>query len=317
MLITIIPEQESIRTAHAAGNCLLVCLSCNGRRAAVGLQTAFPNHAALMAAQSRQEDLEHCFLLVIDAHSCHWKFRTPPAYRGIRDRSDQIRQYHRDGLRHIQTLLHQLDFDVTVEIPQRFQRELTEAAYITAPHPPELEALLHSGKPFAIFWQFTEHPTQRLPDCDDDLLELLRQLHYGGCREDGYFEDDRICAGMFRWFAVHYITAGHFLDRFAPAMQRLAETYEVPAMLLAENGVVRLWDGRGTCLATWEAAAFRMGQAECRIWQQLFQRTPCPAERRVRRRTVWCGTHAYPSELRAADVKLQRLLGIHTKETAQ
>lgn len=125
MNIIYYPDENSVRAAMKQDEPLLVLISFDGEQVIVSqIDEAVEHHILLRKAGFSDTDIDKYFRLVVDKSGADWTFVCPPDYSSVTRKDKRIEEFFKDGMRIIPKALQQLGYDVPVEIPKRYRRQL-------------------------------------------------------------------------------------------------------------------------------------------------------------------------------------------------
>jgi hypothetical protein len=117
------PDKDRVDAAIKNDDPLLMLVSFDGKRVIVGnVDDSFEHHILLKQAGFSPNDLDKYFRLVVNKSGASWTYVCPTSYLNIKDRELRLRKYYENGIDGVSRALKMIDYDVPIDIPQRYRR---------------------------------------------------------------------------------------------------------------------------------------------------------------------------------------------------
>ena len=127
------PSAEATDKAIMEKEPLLMLISFDGKTVIMShIDEAVEHHILLSKAGFSDRDIDKYFRLVLDLESntADWTFVCPPDYKDIAYKDKRIAQFYKDGFSVISSVLSDMGFIMSINIPKRYQRHV-KAMYQT------------------------------------------------------------------------------------------------------------------------------------------------------------------------------------------
>ena len=101
---------------------LIAAIAHDGSHAVVSLLDEGCEHHLLLAKTLDRHDIDKYFKIIFDDEGADWTFVCPPDYKGITNKEKRIAQFYNNGINVITDFLHEIGYEVPINIPKRYQR---------------------------------------------------------------------------------------------------------------------------------------------------------------------------------------------------
>ena len=123
MQIVAIPNQKRIDESKRNDDPLLALVSFDDERIIVGnIDDCLEHHILLKMAGLPEADLKKYFRIIVNKSGASWTYVCPGTYLGIKNREFRLKKHYENGIDEITKALKLLDYDVPIDIPQRYRR---------------------------------------------------------------------------------------------------------------------------------------------------------------------------------------------------
>jgi hypothetical protein len=123
MRIIHVPDEKRVFESIENDDPLLVLISFNGERMIAGnIDDCLEHHILLKKAGYPETDLENYFRIIVNKSEASWTYVCPSSYLNIKNREFRLKKYYENGIDEITKALKLLNYNVPIDIPQRYRR---------------------------------------------------------------------------------------------------------------------------------------------------------------------------------------------------
>jgi hypothetical protein len=123
MQLVCYPDKKRIDESIALDDPLLLLINFNGETAIIGnIDDCLEHHILLKKAGFSERDLEKHYRIVVNKSGASWTYVCPSDYLNIKNREHRLKRYYEDGIEEITKALKLIEYNVPIDIPQRYRR---------------------------------------------------------------------------------------------------------------------------------------------------------------------------------------------------
>lgn len=123
MKIINFPNKRRIDKSIKNDDPLLMLISFDGATVIVGnIDDCLEHHILLKKAGLPETDLEKYYRVIANKTEASWTYVCPASYLNIKNREFRLKKYYENGIDEIERALKLLNYNVPIDIPQRYRR---------------------------------------------------------------------------------------------------------------------------------------------------------------------------------------------------
>ena len=116
-------SEQEVDKAMQDNEPMLCLISFDGERVILSqIDVAMEHHILLAQTGFKQTDIDKYFRIIFDRDGADWTFVCPPDYKNTKDKQRRIGEFYKDGFTTISTILHELGYLISLNIPKRCRR---------------------------------------------------------------------------------------------------------------------------------------------------------------------------------------------------
>jgi len=117
------PDEDRIAESIENDDPLLLLVAFDGEQTIIGnIDDCLEHHILLKKAGFPEADLEKYFRIVLNKSVASWTYVCPSSYLNIKNREFRLKKYYENGIDEITKALKILDYEVPIDIPERYHR---------------------------------------------------------------------------------------------------------------------------------------------------------------------------------------------------
>jgi hypothetical protein len=117
------PDKKRINESIKLNDPLLMLISFDGETIIIGnIDDCMEHHILLKKAGFTEGDLEKYFRIIVNKSEASWTYVCPSSYLNIKNREQRLKKYYENGIDKIEAALRSINYDVPINIPQRYRR---------------------------------------------------------------------------------------------------------------------------------------------------------------------------------------------------
>jgi hypothetical protein len=117
------PNKKRINESIKLNDPLLMLISFDGATIIIGnIDDCMEHHILLKNAGLTEGDLEKYFRIIVNKSEASWTYVCPSSYLNIKNREQRLKKYYENGIDKIEEALKSINYDVPINIPQRYRR---------------------------------------------------------------------------------------------------------------------------------------------------------------------------------------------------